>query len=140
MIKVDIKDMQDRIKVERRFIRRIVKETLKKEKRSGEVSLVLAENEYVRELNRKYRSIDRATDVLAFPMDEEILGDIVISVEKAQEQAVSYRQSFEEEMARLIIHGVLHLLGYSDSSKHDEKKMHARQEQILEEILSDEFC
>ena len=140
MTKVDIKDVQAKIKVERRFIRRIVKEPLKKEKRSGEVSLVLAENGYIRELNRKYRSIDRATDVLAFPMDEEILGDIVISVDKVQEQALTYRQSFEEEMARLIIHGVLHLLGYSDNSKRDEKKMHARQEQILEEILSDEFC
>ena len=140
MMKVDIKNMQDRIKVDRRFIRMVVREILKREARSGEVSLVLAGNEYVRELNRKYRSIDRATDVLAFPMDEEILGDIVISVEKVQEQAVSYRQSFEEEMARLIIHGVLHLLGYSDNSKRDEKKMHVRQEQILEEILSDEFC
>ena len=135
-MKVDIKNMQDRIKVDRRFIRRVVRETLKREARSGEVSLVLAGNEYVRELNRKYRSIDRATDVLAFPMDEEILGDIVISVEKVQEQALTYRQSFEEEMARLIIHGVLHLLGYSDKSKHDEKKMHVRQEQILNVILS----
>ena len=135
MIRVDIKDIQDKVKVERRFIRKIVKETLKKEKKSGEVSLVLAGNEYVKEMNLKYRSVNRETDVLAFPMDEEILGDIVISVEKVQEQAVSYRQSFEEEMARIIIHGVLHLLGYNDSNKHESKRMHARQEQILKEVL-----
>ena len=134
MIKVDIKDMQE-IKVDRRFIRRIVRETLKKEGRGGEVSLVLAGNEYIRELNRKYRSVDRSTDVLAFPMDEEILGDIVISVEKAQEQAIAYRQSFEGEMARLIIHGILHLLGHDDSSQDEPKKMHVRQEQILKEVL-----
>lgn len=134
-MKVDIKNMQDRIKIDRRFIRMVVSETLKREARSGEVSLVLAENEYIRGLNRKYRSVDRTTDVLAFPMDEEILGDIVISVEKVQEQALTYRQSFEEEMARLIVHGVLHLLGYSDSNKREAKRMHSRQEQILKEVL-----
>ena len=159
MIRVDIKDMQREIKVDRRFIRRVVRGTLKieakermegrrgkkireerkaedgKEARDGEVSIVLTDNEYIRELNRKYRSVDRETDVLAFPMDEEILGDIVISVEKAKQQARVYRKSFENELGRLLIHGVLHLIGYDDSSREKSRKMHTRQEQILKQIL-----
>jgi probable rRNA maturation factor len=134
MIKIDIKDMQSKVKVDRKFIRKIVRETLKREGRGGEVSLVIADNAHVRELNRKYRSVDKPTDVLAFPMDDsEVLGDIVISVDKAEEQAHAYRQSFEQEMARLIVHGVLHLLGYADGNRRQKKKMHERQEQILRE-------
>jgi len=136
MIRVDIKDMQKRIKVDRKFIRRVVRETLKREAKGGEVSIVLTHNEYIRQLNRKYRSVDRATDVLAFPMDEEILGDIVISLEKAKEQALVYRESFKNEVGRLVIHGILHLIGYDDSSRGSLKKMHAREEEILKEILS----
>ena len=136
MIRVDIKDMQKKIKVDRKFIRRVVRETLKREAKGGEVSIVLTDNEYIRELNRKYRSVDRATDVLAFPMDEEILGDIVISVEKAKEQALVYRESLKNEVGRLVIHGILHLIGYDDSSRASLKKMHAREEEILKEILS----
>jgi len=136
MIRVDIKDMQKKIKVDRKFIRRVVRETLKREAKGGEVSIVLTDNEYIRELNLKYRSVDRATDVLAFPMDEEILGDIVISVEKAKEQALVYRKSLKNEVGRLVIHGILHLIGYDDSSRASLKKMHAREEEILKEILS----
>ena len=136
MVKVDIKDMQKEIKIGRAFLRRVVRETLKREGRGGEVSIVLTDNEYIKELNRKYRSVARATDVLAFPMDEEILGDIVISVEKAKQQAPIYRESIENEVARLVIHGVLHLLGYVDSNRAKSKKMHAREEEILKEILS----
>ncbi len=134
MIRIDIKDMQSKVKVDRRAIRRIVRETLKREGRSGEVSLVIADDAHIRELNRKYRSVDKPTDVLAFPMDDsEILGDIVISVDRAEEQALAYRQSFEQEMARLLVHGVLHLLGYADGDRRQKKKMHERQEQILRE-------
>ncbi len=136
MIRVDIKDMQTKIKTDRKFIRRVVRETLKREAKGGEVSIVLTDNEYIRELNLKYRSVDRATDVLAFTMDEEILGDIVISVEKAKEQALVYRKSLKNEVGRLVIHGILHLIGYDDSSRGSLKKMHARGEEILKEILS----
>lgn len=136
MVRIDIKDMQKKIKVDHKFIRRVVRGTLKREAKGVEVSIVLTDNEYIRELNRKYRSVDRATDVLAFPMDEEILGDIVISVEKAKEQALAYRESFKNEIGRLVIHGILHLIGYDDSSGGGLKKMHEREEEILKEILS----
>lgn len=137
MIRIDIRNMQSKRKLDRGFIRRVVRETLKRETSSGEVSLVFADDEHVKELNRKYRSVDRETDVLAFPMDDhEILGDIVISVDRLEEQALRYKQSFEKEMARLIIHGVLHLLGYGNGTRQQAKRIHQRQEQILKEVLS----
>ena len=136
MIRIDIKDMQKKIKVDRKFVRRIVRGTLEREGENGEVSVVLTDNEYITELNQKYRSVEKPTDVLAFPMDEEVRGDIVISVEKAEEQALAYHQTFENELGRLAVHGVLHLLGYDDSNRRVAEKMFARQEEILKEVLS----
>ena len=134
-MRIDIKNVHRR-KVNNRFVRMVTRETLKKEKRSGEVSFLFTGDDYIRELNRKHRSVDRVTDVLSFPMDdEEILGDIVISVEKAEEQAAAYNQSFEQELGRLIIHGLLHLVGYGDSGRQQRKRMEERQEQILKEVI-----
>lgn len=135
-MKIDIKNVHGR-KVDNGFVRSITMETLKKEKRSGDISFLFTGNDYIRELNRKHRSVDRVTDVLSFPMnDEEILGDVVISLEKTEEQAAAYGQSFERELARLIIHGLLHLIGYDDSGKQQKKRMEERQEQILKEVIS----
>lgn len=78
-----------------------------------EVSVLLTGNGRIRELNAAYRKIDRPTDVLSFPMEDPyMLGDIVISVEKARTQAGEFGVSLDEEMARLLVHGLLHLLGY----------------------------
>ncbi|MFQ5737256.1 MAG: rRNA maturation RNase YbeY [Thermodesulfobacteriota bacterium] len=78
-----------------------------------EVSVLLTGNARIRELNARYRKIDRPTDVLSFPMDDPyMLGDIVISLEKAASQASEFSVTLDEEMGRLVVHGVLHLLGY----------------------------
>lgn len=78
-----------------------------------ELSILVTGNERIRELNASYRSIDRPTDVLSFPMDDpSMLGDVVISVEKAQAQAALFGVTAEEETGRLVAHGLLHLLGY----------------------------
>ena len=135
VIRIDIKDMQGKVKIDRRFLRRVVRETLKREGRAGEISIVMTDNNYIAELNRKYRSVDRETDVIAFPMDEEVLGDIVISVEKTEEQAKEYNQTFENELGRLVIHGILHLLGYDDVSRQAARRMRERQEEILKGVL-----
>jgi len=80
---------------------------------NAELSVLVTGNERIRELNAAYRSIDRPTDVLSFPMDDaEMLGDVVISLEKAAVQAQSFGVTLEEETGRLLAHGVLHLLGY----------------------------
>ncbi|MGC8765910.1 MAG: rRNA maturation RNase YbeY [Brevinematia bacterium] len=113
------------------------------------VSLVLSDNNYIKKLNRAFRGITKPTDVLSFPAtegeeglleeiegEEKELGDIVISVEKAKEQAREYGVSESEELARLAIHGVLHLLGFDhEKSEEEEKKMFEIQDKYLESFL-----
>jgi len=128
----------------RALTRRAVKAALEYEKVSfvPEVSVTYTDNEGIRELNAAHRNIDRATDVLSFPLfeneelaeasDGDALGDIVISLEKAREQASEYGHSFEREVAFLTVHSMLHLLGYDhEISEADEKEMFFRQEEIL---------
>ncbi len=110
-----------------------------------EVSVTFTDNEGIRELNAAHRNIDRATDVLSFPLfekeeladasDGDALGDIVISLERAREQANEYGHSFEREVAFLTVHSMLHLLGYDhEISEADEKEMFFKQEEILKTI------
>ena len=101
-----------------------------------EISVTFTDSENIRELNKEYRNIDRETDVLSFPMDEEdMLGDIVISLEKAKEQAEEYGHSIEREISFLCVHSCLHLLGYDhETSEEDEREMFAKQEEILKQI------
>ncbi len=98
---------------------------------------------YIRELNRKYRGVEEATDVLAFPMQEgefsglhpQLLGDVVISVERAEEQAEEFKHRLEEELSLLTIHGILHLLGYDDSTVRGRKRMRDKENEILKEVI-----
>ena len=109
--------------------------------------LQITDDEGIHEINRDYRGVDRPTDVLSFPMFEDegldedealgelILGDIVLSLERAKEQAEEYGHSFERECAFLCVHSVLHLLGYDhEISEEEEIEMFARQEAILQEL------
>jgi probable rRNA maturation factor len=111
------------------------------------VSVTFTDNEGIRELNREYRNKDSATDVLSFPMysfteddmpDTDFsveLGDIVLSLERASEQAVEFGHSYEREVAFLTVHSVLHLLGYDhEISPEDEADMIARQKKIMNEL------
>ena len=125
----------------RGLVRRAVNATLKYEdyRCPFEISVTFTDNEKIHALNRQYRAVDRPTDVLSFPLfDEEVegeplaLGDIVLSLEKAQEQATEYGHSFEREVAFLVVHSMLHLLGYDhETSRDDEKEMFFRQEEIM---------
>lgn len=108
------------------------------------VSIVLTDNESIHRYNMDYRGVDRPTDVLSFPAaeGEELLappdgfiGDIIISVPKAYEQAKQLGHSPERELMFLTVHGVLHLLGYDHVNQSDETVMLARQREIMEEIL-----
>ncbi|NAP01303.1 rRNA maturation RNase YbeY [Halomonas sp. MG34] len=111
----------------------------------AEMSINFVDNDEIQELNRNYRQKDVPTDVISFAMQETvegelnivgdemplILGDIVISVDKAKEQAEDYNHSLARELAFLILHGFLHLLGYDHIRKEDEVVMFKRQEEIL---------
>ena len=105
-------------------------------------NVIIVDNEYIHELNRKYRNIDRPTDVITFALEDNpdikyddfrLLGDIYISIDKAHSQAVEYGHSFKREICFLAVHGFLHLLGYDHMEKEDEQVMFSRQELILNE-------
>lgn len=106
-----------------RKLKDLIKEILKAERASGEVNLRLVNDQEMQELNFKFRRKNRPTDVLSFPMGEEgILGDIAISYETAKRNANRYGVSYQAEMKRLLVHGVLHLLGYDHGKKMREKE------------------
>ena len=105
------------------------------------VSVTFVDNERIRELNREFRNIDRATDVLSFPADEPVveskgrfLGDIAISLERAKTQSEEYGHSFRREVAFLTAHSVLHLLGYDHMTPDEEKEMFSKQEKVLNDM------
>lgn len=129
----------------RALIKKAVRDALAFEEFEGtaEVSVTLTDNENIHALNLEYRDVDRPTDVLSFPtFDDEPdgegyipLGDIVISLERAREQAEEFGHSFERETAFLCVHSVLHLLGYDhELSPEDEKEMFGKQEEILKKM------
>lgn len=95
------------------------------------LSLSLVGDAAIRKLNLAYRGKDRATDVLSFPLDDaRLLGDVVISVPTARRQAAAYDAPLERELERLLIHGILHLLGYDHHSR-DERRRMEREERRL---------
>lgn len=114
----------------------------------AEISLSFVSNKDIQEINRNYRQQNKPTDVISFAMQEQtddelhiigddgplILGDIVVSVDKAKEQAEEYGHSLEREFGFLAVHGFLHLLGYDHMNEEDERKMFTRQDEILGEF------
>lgn len=124
-------------------MKRVLTLAIKYEKLNDiEFNVILVDNNYIHELNRNYRCIDRETDVITFALEDNeevnedeyrLLGDIYISVDKAKSQAKEYGHSFKREICFLAIHGFLHLLGYDHMNKHDEEIMFSKQELILNE-------
>ena len=109
---------------------------------SAEVSVTFVSNETIKEINREYRQKDYVTDVISFALNDDdsdtmieeipnLLGDIIISYEKAIEQAEEYQHSLDREVGFLAVHGFLHLLGYDHMNESDEKEMFTKQEEIL---------
>lgn len=104
-------------------------------------NLIIVDNEYIHELNKNYRNIDRETDVITFALEDEdtmvlpenvrVLGDIYISIDKARSQADEYGHSFLREICFLAVHGFYHLLGYDHMTPEDEKIMFSKQEEVL---------
>ena len=114
---------------------------------NAEVSVTITNDEKIHELNLQYRNIDRPTDVLSFALREsdepeiifdeaqpEILGDIVISIDRAKEQAVEYNHSLRREVTFLTVHGILHLLGYDHIEENDRLEMEAEQKFLMDQL------
>lgn len=114
------------------------------------ITITLTNPENIRIINKQYRNIDRATDVLSFPMFEkeeldkkiqnndfehqDVLGDLIISIEKVKEQAEEYGHSFERELSYMVVHGFCHLMGYDHIKEEDKKIMRPKEEKILNDL------
>lgn len=117
----------------------LVKEDLRPD--DAEISVTFASKEEIQQLNRDYRNVDRPTDVLSFPLVEDfetledgqeiMLGDVVICVEKAEEQAAEYGHSRERELVYLFVHSVCHLLGFDHMEEEEKAEMRQREEEIM---------
>ncbi len=133
--------------------KKVLTQCFKEEKLENDkllVTITFTIPEFIQKINKKYRKIDKATDVLSFPMfekdelekkiqnhdfeHEDILGDIVISIPKVKEQAIEYEHSFERELSYMLVHGFYHLMGYDHEKEEDKKAMREKEEKILEQL------
>lgn len=133
-------ETDEQLKDEIVMIEKVINYALEFEKvKNAEFNIILVDNKKIKEINKTYRGLDKATDVISFALEDNsnikmkrrILGDIYISCDKAKEQALEYGHSTLREFSFLSVHGLLHLLGYDHMNKEDEEKMFERQELIL---------
>jgi len=147
----DIIDKQKTIKIDRRSVRRLVERVLADHgSDESDLSIVFANDAFVRELNLAYRKADRPTDVLAFAMrdvvgpgetsvvegPESVLGDVVISVDRAKVQSRRFRRTVEHEILKLVAHGVLHLLGHDHERAGEKREMRRLENRYAREALA----
>ncbi|WP_352419856.1 rRNA maturation RNase YbeY [Proteiniborus sp.] len=141
---VIIDNSQNKVKIDdsiSELIEKVVLECLKIENKDTgyEVSVTFVDDEEIRELNREYRDVDKSTDVLSFPLEENefdipedtLLGDIVISAETAKRQSEEYGHSLDREIAYLTAHSMFHLLGYDHMNEDDKKTMRHKEKEVM---------
>ena len=152
MYEIIYQDVEEKSEYEE-IIRKVLTECFKEEKLENSklyITITLTTPEKIQEVNKKYRNIDKTTDVLSFPMFEkeeleekikendficeDILGDIIISIDKVKEQAIEYNHSFERELSYMIVHGFYHLMGYDHIEEEDKKEMRPKEEKILNRL------
>ena len=136
----------------KKIIKKVIETWFEEEKLQNSklyVNVILTNPKNIKEINTKFRNIEKETDVLSFPMFEkedieifknseneieEVLGDIIVSIERVKEQAIEYGHSFERELAYMIVHGFYHLMGYDHMTEEDKSKMRPKEEKILEKL------
>ena len=152
MYQLEYLDLEENKEYEN-IVKRVVEQCFKEEKIENSklyISITLTTPEHIHEINKQYRNVDRETDVLSFPMFEkeeldekiknqdfeyeDVLGDIVISIERVKGQAEEYGHSFEREFAYMIVHGFYHLMGYDHIEEEDKILMRPKEENILNKL------
>ena len=145
MSKIEIFNQLDEEIKELDTVEKVLLSAIKKEELDDVTfNLIIVDNEYIHEINKTHRGIDRETDVITFALEDEDsiivpdevvrnLGDIYISIDKARSQAEEYGHGLLRELSFLAVHGFYHLLGYDHMTPEDEKVMFAKQEEVLEE-------
>ena len=114
----------------------LIKKIAKLFKDKMSLSLIIVNDKQMRDINFQYRDLDKTTDVVSFPdTEEDYLGDIFISLDKVKLQAVEYEHSEMEEFARLLIHGILHLMGYDHIKDEDHEVMVKKEEELLKKLF-----
>ncbi len=134
-------------------IKKVIEKCFKEEKIENSkliITITLTNPETIKKINKQYRNVDSQTDVLSFPMfekeelenkiknkqynHEDVLGDIIISIERVKKQAKEYGHSFERELSYMVVHGFYHLMGYDHIKEEDKKQMRKKEDKILEEL------
>lgn len=150
ILTIDVMDETDQVtETQKKIVMELLEFTAKAEQiqEGSEVSVTFVDNERIHEINKEYRQKDAPTDVISFAMEElgegeveikgadvpRILGDIIISVDRMNEQAEEYGHSSDRELGFLAVHGFLHLLGYDHMNEADEKVMFSKQKELLEQ-------
>lgn len=144
MNEFEIFNQTDRDISELETVKSVLQHAVVKEKLENVIfNVIIVDNDYIHELNKNYRNIDRETDVITFaledekdmvaPVGERVLGDIYISIDKAISQAEEYGHSLLRELSFLAVHGFYHLLGYDHMTEEEEKVMFSKQEEVLHE-------
>jgi len=135
------------------IVKKVVQQCFKEENLEDSklyISIILTTPEHIHEINKQYRNVDKETDVLSFPMfekeelddmiknqnfeHEDVLGDIIISIEKVKGQAEEYGHSFERELSYMIVHGFYHLMGYDHIKEEDKVIMRPKEENVLNKL------
>lgn len=138
---VSIRATQKDAKIPNAWVKKVLRFVLNEERNRGEISVFFTNEEEMAELNLRYRKRKGPTDVLAFPVGtpaaaENLLGDVVISIPTAYRQALEAGHSLLQEVTFLLIHGVLHLLGYDHHKARERKIMFAKQNNFLERLVA----
>ena len=140
-MKIEIANCQSHLAPPRRLVRSACKEVLRQAGLEADLSIAYVDNEKITELNRQYLGRDESTDVIAFPLAEDgpsesepLLGEIVVSAERALEEARKRRVPAERELMLYTIHGLLHLIGYDDLTARDAAAMRRKERQILSSL------
>jgi len=142
--KINIQNIHPRIRVRKKSIEALIQNILSREKVRWGVDVILVDDHFMRQLNRKFTRRKGTTDVLSFgmgkdqadPVEYPNLGDIYVSLDQAKRQAKEYRVRLQEEVLRLVAHGLLHLLGYDHASEKEESIMREKEKVYLEKVTS----
>lgn len=152
MYQIEFLDIEEKIEYEK-IIKKVIEQCFKEEKLQNSklyISITLTTPNQIQKINKEYRNIDKETDVLSFPMfekneieekikennfeHEDVLGDIVISIDKVKRQAIEYGHSFERELAYMLVHGFYHLMGYDHIKEEDKIIMRPKEEKVLADL------
>lgn len=147
-VQINYEEIEPNLEYEE-IIKKVVKACFEEENLADKLlylNVILTTPNNIREINNQYRNIDKETDVLSFPMFEkdeiinlnskyeEVLGDVIISIAKVEEQAKEYGHDFERELAYMVVHGFYHIIGYDHMEEEDKREMRRKEEIVLNKL------